>query len=1116
MTGRSKKRLVRTFIRQRRKGLWRIFEAAIALFCLLVTHQSVWVYFQDLSARLRQSYPNPTVWITPASPTEPVDPQIYPKPSFQVGQARLALRGFAPPNKPVNLIINGIAAGSDFSYDGKLNFYDVKLRRGANEITAYLWDPARQASLSTNEISSPQIIYYQPAQLLPPRFLGMLLDEDGRVVVLGMADPTSRVFIHDERHPDSMAVWVDPAGFFQYTLAQAPQTPVRLHAVMSASSPEQVGQSLQESILISAEALQSYGRLALGRRITLTIWEDQRYELQAQARLPENTALREWVEQDLINAEEFAEEFLGIRLVPWRVATETKRQDFPKITEDGITLKISGDIPETGQWLEFSRANALNQFPLASSDDTLRVELLAAQHAKLLHDPDASSELDSSQTYVWYGGALRKFSDNRLLDIRNSAVPALHVSGAPSPDEPRGLVPQLTYLQNLIPRKVAHILEALLSAIPFLWLLWILRSRAGEERTGFHQMLYAVTMTFLIFHLALLCLPVFSVSLGFVAPLLSLFSVEDDVVQTVTAVGQVYPFFAIGIMLLFRPLYYAYLQRRGAPTWRKRVIKQLQRWLVFWPLAVIVPAALFYILVRMRQETSSVRFDSSLFDNFLLGAGLFGIVGMLTFWFFLYWFIRIGLGRSVSAGTSIKVSWAMLLLPLVPIIIEAGARFLRHLITEQFQTYPFFIPPRLDSFVWSLIITAVGAILFYQIANLSLRLSQHSASLRFWRSAKIWWLVPLFIMISLPMRYLAGAERAASDAGDLQLLASRIDMLLPYALLIGLLSFLRKSNPHDRFDLQAEAISIGTILFAYYLTGRTANLLFVPFPLLVGWLIFKRWVLVSPATAGASAASLSASELVRRLLDCKQARRLSDNLRNSLEKKYTQGDLALADMQKKIAESQEHLVKTQAALPAGEMAAKRQIFGHGPEPGPWANAKVAVKYGIVLSIPFQISTLGNIFQNQQFENYPLLQFLGSLLFAASSWILMAFVFGYFFHMIRGRDGFAKAVVFAIALLVPTIPQRLIFSQPLLQQGHLIQIVQIFAYVLLLALIAFDLRTLRKLGFSWRELLTVHGFTTITAYSSSILLATLASLSGKDLIPLAKNFIGWLIGIQTGP
>lgn len=168
MTGRSKKRLVRTFIRQRRKGLWRIFEAAIALFCLLVTHQSVWVYFQDLSARLRQSYPNPTVWITPASLTEPVDPQIYPKPSFQVGQARLALRGFAPPNKPVNLIINGIAAGSDFSYDGKLNFYDVKLRRGANEITAYLWDPARQASLSTNEISSPQIIYYQPAQPLPP------------------------------------------------------------------------------------------------------------------------------------------------------------------------------------------------------------------------------------------------------------------------------------------------------------------------------------------------------------------------------------------------------------------------------------------------------------------------------------------------------------------------------------------------------------------------------------------------------------------------------------------------------------------------------------------------------------------------------------------------------------------------------------------------------------------------------------------------------------------------------------------------------------------------------------------------------------------------------------
>jgi hypothetical protein len=228
-----------------------------------------------------------------------------------------------------------------------------------------------------------------------------------------------------------------------------------------------------------------------------------------------------------------------------------------------------------------------------------------------------------------------------------------------------------------------------------------------------------------------------------------------------------------------------------------------------------------------------------------------------------------------------------------------------------------------------------------------------------------------------------------------------------------------------------------------------------------------------------------------------------------------QGDLALADMQKKIAEGHEHLAKTQAALPEGEMAAKRQIFGNGPEPGPWKNAKVAVKYGLFLSIPFQISTLANIFQNQQFENYPLLQFLGNLLFATSTWVLIAFVFGYFFHMIRGRDGFAKAMVFAVALLVPTIPQRLIGSQPLLEQGHVIQIVQIVAYVLLLALIAFDLRTLRKLGYTWRELLTVHGFTTITAYSSSILLATVASLSGKDLLPLAWNLMSWLLGIKAG-
>ena len=116
-------------------------------------------------------------------------------------------------------------------------------------------------------------------------------------------------------------------------------------------------------------------------------------------------------------------------------------------------------------------------------------------------------------------------------------------------------------------------------------------------------------------------------------------------------------------------------------------------------------------------------------------------------------------------------------------------------------------------------------------------------------------------------------------------------------------------------------------------------------------------------------------------------------------------------------------------------------------------------------------------------------------------------------MIRGRDGFEKAIAYSIALLVPTIPLRLIQAQPLLGTGHLVQMVQTVTFFLILAL-AFDLRTLKRFHGSSRDLIAVYGLTTVTAYSTSIIIATVSSVTGKDLLPLLVKLVKHLAGINS--
>lgn len=1123
-------RLARQALWRNRRFLWRTFEALIALFCLLATHQAVWVYFKGLSERLREEFPNPAVWLIPIN-VAAADTITAGEAMREVNHSPINFQAYAPPRSEVVLKVNNVEHGRLASPHGRPQFFGVPLRRGENHIRGVLEEEAGTANASlVFEDEGLQRIYYRPRSQLATQILGAAMTRAGEIVVLGVADPTAKLHARVASDERSYPLFHDKYGVFLERLTARPSMPTPFYV---GAAPENEAAFVPSDSIALVDSLLKAPRARLTRNVTLVL-DGDRFKLHGLATVRLNTAWAEFAAQKLITPEDLLADYFGLALSCFNPFLSTS----PEITasletaSDTVRLTVEGKIPPTGLKAIFTQSSLINETPLLFGEDRMALEVYEPVRLRRVARADYNYPTLAAKghAYVWKAQRRGAYAGEILFESeplpkpkvtpapKDSTQAAAATGQQPEPKNASGnnVVEQIKGLEALAPRKVRDILTALLKAAPFLWLLWILGKEEKPKHRDYRATLYAATMAFFLFHFILLCLPVFSTSFSFIDPVLPLFEASDAVIVTVKDLGQIYPFLAIGVIFLFRPLYYTYKLRLPPPTLGRRVQRQFLRLFVFWPAVLLLPTALFYLLIKVREAGVPNAGAPPLFAGYLLTAALFAGIGLLCCWIFLYWLLAVGLGQPIRMRTAIKVSWAMLLLPLLPILAEALARFIRHTSVRDWGLYPFFLPPRMDNAVWFLMIVIVGTALFHQFVELAIRLSHSRRGLAFLRSRWMWALLPIFILLSLPMNYVLGAAEHAVDLVDLNALAGGIASLLPAALLIGLIMFLRNTNPQDRFELRAEALGVGTILFAYYLTGRNTSLLFAPVLLFVGWLVFTRWALVERVLVTAPESAFALQDLVRKLLAYKQARQLSASLRRNLEKKYAQGELTLAELHAKMKDGEAHVEDTKKALPENEKKVKRQIFGHGPEEGPWANAATALRYGLLLSLPFQANTFMNLIKRQSFENFPLLQVANALVSSLTTWFLIAFVFGYFFHKIRGGDGFSKAFAFAAALLVATIPLRLIDAQPLLEQGFVVQIVQILAYVLLLALLAFDLRTLQKLGFTWRDLLTVHGFTTITAYGSSIALATLASLSGPQWFSFVGKFLNLLFGEQTMP
>ncbi len=1105
---RAKKRIIRSVI-----------QVFIALFCLLIIHQLFWIFVLDFNSKFRVI--NPAVWLKPENSSPRPTALSFDTSPIITDQPYINLTAIAPPNRYLNLIVNDQNYRVDYNYRGVIDYYQIPLRKGLNRMGVVVRKDANQVDPYFRNMAVPLDVIYRSGFPRPPQLLGIVSNNDGIPHIYGFADPADTIHV---KTPGFMSqIITDQIGVFSFGYYTNPPAEIDTIQFSARATPFATEQSPVEVTLDSAAFHTGFSEVkpVLKRTTDITVNRDLSYYIRLSLAINHGNVLYEMLSQNLMSTREIMLQLFGFwdanfLSSDWR-SDESFEEHHSIIPTDEshnqftYSMNLSGQLQENG-YIVLGKTISSNLPPLLSEQDSL---ILRAPNLKNINFSYLPENADAT-VKIWTGRTIVETKPVLMIEAQTDRFMAGAISE--SDENSQTLFSRLKDVQRKTPRNLSRIFLALLSAIPFFWLLKIIQSKKQKQILGYDATLYAVTKTFLLFHIAILILPLFSSIISFINSWLILifsgskfaYSYAHNLLSIFQDIGHLYPFLAIAMMVLMIPIYKAIRAHLATSSPQKKAREALIRWLVFYPLGIALPVALFMTLYFLRSDRWDLYYwiSSPQINQALI---LFFIVGLALFWIFLYWLFRIILYRPINFRSAIFASWSMILIPIIPLFFHSVNSYVRYFFVQNFEIYPFFLPYRFDNILWFLIVLIFGSIVLYHTSYLTIRMGQFNELKKKFKSRWTWIIIILFFLTNLLLKFVLGDSRNTTiDEWNFRSLAFAIDDLLPYILIIGLIVYLKRIRFTNPFELPTDSLEIGTLLFAFYLTGRTANLWFVPIPLFLGYVIFKKWIIhPNPFVIK----HIADKNLVKNLLEFRRASRMNQLLKRNLEKKYSQGDIALKDMNNKIKESDDFVRQLKEGLKKDQPTTQQIIFGLGPEGNPWQNAMKSVFYGLLLSIPFQLNTILKIFDSTHWGDYPLLEIIEALCFSSSTYILIAFVFGYFFHVIRGRDGLEKALYFSVALVIPTIPQRLIQAQPLLGPDHIVQMVQILAFVLILSLLVFELRTLQKLNYSWRDLLSIHGWTKTTAYGSSIVLTSVASVTGKDILPLLRTIVNWITGLE---
>jgi hypothetical protein len=340
---------------------------------------------------------------------------------------------------------------------------------------------------------------------------------------------------------------------------------------------------------------------------------------------------------------------------------------------------------------------------------------------------------------------------------------------------------------------------------------------------------------------------------------------------------------------------------------------------------------------------------------------------------------------------------------------------------------------------------------------------------------------------------------------DLFPLLSGMNGLYKYIPMIAILAWLRSKKPKTTGALAPEEMALGCFMFSVYLVGYTATWLQIPVPLIVGYLLARFWLFI-PDQVGLFEGDKKAA--LKRIIASQWGENVLAAFKKAQRKKLEEGEVAIPQYLKQVDE-----MKNDLGLAEDLTASKFLLLGNGPASTDWGNASIAAKYAFALALGPTVLTMYEYANSTQPALFPALLFVLRISLAFAFWLLLAVFFGYFFRHIRGNSGLTKGLGLSIAITVPFLCLNVLDARSLSElHSFLIWAGEIFAYCTVLGLLAFDFELLRENGFALRNLPALHNVPTLSAFASSLtaalLPAILAIVQGRivDLVKFWAKFI----------
>ena len=1042
----------------------------------------------------------------------------------------LRLEGFAPANQEILFIVNGVRDRYPAYSSEKARFeHTVYLRSGINNIVARPFRPTDDQDRYYPETNWR--IQYRPVTPVLPKVIASRTTKNPTLdsvpdtyvhKIWGIGEPNTYIETCSTVNAETRRrdIETDRYGFFAFseqsntlhtTVTLSPSSRVPAYRNFNKQSPyisngtfsnrpdSQSKAPSQEPCSQPSERVVVYDSQEeandFTRRLEIIDKEDEAVQLKATITLPDSVPFAWWTGQHKISAEDL---FFYLFDVDGSIDfsragnPNNNRDDISVVTlTDERTIRVSFSLRAHIGNLTFYREDSHVPDFLSHAKDELK--LMSADIASI--ETNISPLVENNQL-IWKGG--RK--DGHDIWIGLNAQQATVKENSDQQEEQRELIRATTQkspveainqLASKIPILVRDLGSWGLLAIPFFWFLYVLKISTAVIPQSFQARAYAFTVIALVIHFGYVLIWFTRVDLY---PLVAPLAPQEWDLRGIQLITRSAPELVFGIALCAASLAMALESTPPAlSVWRRRLWLML-RCIIFLPLAGTV----LYGVVKL--------------DTYIYGqaplpewgiAAIAVLVAALFSCVFIYWLFRAVLQRPIPLKVSVAAAIGLILLPTIPRTVAALTSWLQ-LQALNFGISPFVIPSGTANFVWCVLLTLLGAYMLWLLLRLVLSL----CALPVPENGKRRAIIALFLLMSLPFSYLANEQL---NAWTVVSFFSDLSYSLRYIILIPIYLFLRHIATEDNFESTQTEILMVTMLFAFYLCGQSTNLLLVPIPLLLGWYLFKDHLLMSSESFAARLSSTqSRANTVALLLDVKETQRLQQGYKKQGEKAYTSGDLERDAYEAGMELAAERVKDAKTALGMSERDARESLFALGPGPGRWSNARNAVLYSIPIIVLYQLSLIDRAFRDQTERSYPLFDIVTPLLSGTFIWLICAFLFGYLFHLIKGRNGIQKALALSSAIILPTLVVLILNNEPILGENAGERILRIALFLLYLGLVAFDFKVLRDHQRGVKDLVAVYGLGQVIAFASSFVAIGSVALGPMltQLLSLLMTLLGF--------